>query len=139
MPSQTRNADTPDLVSPPTIPSRSLTAGPCVFSLMRFPLQRRMDMLQTVAQWLSSVNIAEPDMNRRRGRMAAQQPGPSPQRQPAGTAIPRPTALDAFRLARRTFQAGDRVDMQTLARTLQVDRVTVYRWVGSREQLLTEV
>jgi hypothetical protein len=71
--------------------------------------------------------------------MAAQQPGPSPQRQPAGTAIPRPTALDAFRLARRTFQAGDRVDMQTLARTLHVDRVTVYRWVGSREQLLTEV
>jgi AcrR family transcriptional regulator len=71
--------------------------------------------------------------------MAAQQPGSSPRRQPAGTAIARPTALDAFRLARRTFQAGDRVDMQTLARTLHVDRVTVYRWVGSREQLLTEV
>jgi Tetracyclin repressor-like, C-terminal domain len=71
--------------------------------------------------------------------MAAQQPGPPPQRQPAGTAIARPTALDAFRLARRTFLAGDRVDMQTLARTLHVDRVTVYRWVGSREQLLTEI
>jgi hypothetical protein len=71
--------------------------------------------------------------------MAAQQPGPPPQRQPAGTATARPTALDAFRLARRTFLAGDRVDMQTLARTLHVDRVTVYRWVGSREQLLTEV
>jgi Tetracyclin repressor-like, C-terminal domain len=71
--------------------------------------------------------------------MAAQQPGPPPQRQPAGTATARPTALDAFRLARRTFLAGDRVDMQTLARTLHVDRVTVYRWVGSREQLLTEI
>ena len=71
--------------------------------------------------------------------MAAQQPGPPPQRQPAGTAIARPTALDAFRLARRTFLAGERVDMQTLARTLHVDRVTVYRWVGSREQLLTEI
>jgi len=71
--------------------------------------------------------------------MAAQQPGPPPQRQPAGTAIVRPTAPDAFRLARRTFLAGDRVDMQTLARTLHVDRVTVYRWVGSREQLLTEI
>jgi hypothetical protein len=71
--------------------------------------------------------------------MAAQQPGPPPQRQPTGTATARPTALDAFRLARRTFLAGDRVDMQTLARTLHVDRVTVYRWVGSREQLLTEV
>ena len=71
--------------------------------------------------------------------MAAQQPGPPPQRQPAGTEIVRPTALDAFRLARRTFLAGERVDMQTLARTLHVDRVTVYRWVGSREQLLTEI
>ena len=71
--------------------------------------------------------------------MAAQQPGPSPRRQSAGTTIARPVALDAFRLARRTFQAGDRVDMQTLARTLHVDRVTVYRWVGSREQLLTEI
>jgi Tetracyclin repressor-like, C-terminal domain len=71
--------------------------------------------------------------------MAAQQPGPPPQRQQAGTAVARPTALDAFRLARRTFLAGDRVDMQTLARTLHVDRVTVYRWVGSREQLLTEI
>jgi len=71
--------------------------------------------------------------------MAAQQPGPLPQRQPAGSAIARPAALDAFRLARRTFLAGDRVDMQTLARTLHVDRVTVYRWVGSREQLLTEI
>jgi hypothetical protein len=71
--------------------------------------------------------------------MAAQQPGSSPQRPPADTAIARPAALDAFRLARRTFLAGDRVDMQTLARTLHVDRVTVYRWVGSREQLLTEI
>jgi hypothetical protein len=71
--------------------------------------------------------------------MAAEQPGPSPRRQPAEITIARPVALDAFRLARRTFQAGDRVDMQTLARTLHVDRVTVYRWVGSREQLLTEI
>jgi hypothetical protein len=94
-----------------------------------------MDMLQTVAQWRSSVKIAEPDMDRRRGRMAAQQPGPSPRRQPAGITMARPVALDAFRLARRTFQAGDRVDMQTLARTLHVDRVTVYRWVGSRAGL----
>ena len=30
----------------------------------------------------------------------------------------RPTALDAFRQARRTFLAGDRVDMQALAREL---------------------
>lgn len=54
-------------------------------------------------------------------------------------ATPRPTALDAFRLARRTFKAGDRVDMQALAHKLRVDRATLYRWVGSREQLLTEI
>jgi len=61
------------------------------------------------------------------------------QRQLAGTTTARPTALDAFRHARRTFLAGDRVDMQALARGLNVDRATLYRWVGSREQLLTEI
>ena len=29
--------------------------------------------------------------------------------------------------------------MQVLARSLNVDRATLYRWVGSREQLLTEI
>ena len=61
------------------------------------------------------------------------------QRQLAGAGTARPTALDAFRHARRTFLAGDRVDMQALARALNVDRATLYRWVGSREQLLTEI
>jgi AcrR family transcriptional regulator len=61
------------------------------------------------------------------------------QRQLAGTAAARPTALDAFRQARRTFQTGDRVDMQALARALAVDRATLYRWVGSRDQLLAEI
>ncbi len=60
-------------------------------------------------------------------------------RQLVGTAAARPTALDAFRQARRTFLAGDRVDMQALARTLAVDRATLYRWVGSRDQLLAEI
>jgi AcrR family transcriptional regulator len=61
------------------------------------------------------------------------------QRQLAGSTITRPTPLDAFRLARRTFLAGDRVDMQALARALTIDRATLYRWVGSRDQLLTEI
>jgi AcrR family transcriptional regulator len=60
-------------------------------------------------------------------------------RQLARATAARPTALDAFRHARRTFLGGDRVDMQALARTLNVDRATLYRWVGSREQLLTEI
>ena len=50
-----------------------------------------------------------------------------------------PNALDAFILARRAFQAGQRVDMNGLAGQLGINRVTLYRWVGSRDQLLTEV
>jgi AcrR family transcriptional regulator len=51
----------------------------------------------------------------------------------------RPTPLDAFKLARRRFLAAERVDMSALADELQINRVTLYRWVGSREQLLVEV
>jgi len=51
----------------------------------------------------------------------------------------RPTVLDAFAAARRRFAAGERIDMQGLADELGVNRVTLYRWVGSREQLITEV
>lgn len=45
----------------------------------------------------------------------------------------------AFRLARRTFLAGERVDMGPLAAGAGVDRATLFRWVGNRDQLLTEV
>lgn len=70
----------------------------------------------------------------------APRPAATPlQRQLDGTLTVRPTALDAFGEARRIFLAGDRVDMQALARVLGVDRATLYRWVGSREQLLTEI
>jgi len=47
--------------------------------------------------------------------------------------------VDAFKLARRQWLAGERVEMSALARELGVNRVTLYRWVGSREQLLVEV
>jgi AcrR family transcriptional regulator len=52
---------------------------------------------------------------------------------------PRPTALDAFVRARKRFLAGERVDMSALALELGVSRVTLYRWVGSRDRLLVEV
>ncbi len=76
--------------------------------------------------------------------MSANAPGPTVagtplRRQLAGAAPARPTALDALHEAQRMFQAGQRVDMQNLARRLGVDRATLYRWVGSREQLLAEV
>ncbi len=51
----------------------------------------------------------------------------------------RPVRADAVRLARRRFRAGERVDMTALAEELGINRVTLYRWVGSREQLLVEV
>jgi AcrR family transcriptional regulator len=50
-----------------------------------------------------------------------------------------PGPIDAFRLARRDFMAGERLDMQALAAELGVNRATLYRWVGSRELLLGEV
>jgi AcrR family transcriptional regulator len=52
---------------------------------------------------------------------------------------PRPAAADALRLARRRFRAAERIDMTALAEELGVNRVTLYRWVGSRDQLLVEV
>lgn len=55
------------------------------------------------------------------------------------TPVPRPDAALAFRLARRTFMAGERIDMQDLAARLGVDRSTLFRWVGSRDRLLVDV
>ncbi|MCE0764312.1 TetR/AcrR family transcriptional regulator [Pseudonocardia kujensis] len=55
---------------------------------------------------------------------------------------PRParaTALDALELARKCFNEGRRLDIQALAAELGVSRVTLHRWVGTREQLLVEV
>jgi AcrR family transcriptional regulator len=51
----------------------------------------------------------------------------------------RPGPADALRLARHRFRRGERVDMTALADELGVNRVTLYRWVGSRDALLVEV
>lgn len=51
-------------------------------------------------------------------------------------AFRRPTADDALRLARQQFLAGERVEMGVLADQLGINRTTLYRWVGEREQLL---
>lgn len=65
---------------------------------------------------------------------------PTPlQRQLDGAAPAKPTPLDAFRLARHTVLNSQRLDMRALALELGVNRVTLYRWVGTREQLLVEV
>ena len=57
----------------------------------------------------------------------------------AAVATLRPVPDDALRLARRRFLAGQRVDMSALASELGINRVTLYRWFGSREQLLEQV
>jgi AcrR family transcriptional regulator len=45
---------------------------------------------------------------------------------------------DALKLARRRFLAAERIDMSAMADELGINRVTLYRWVGSRDQLLVE-
>jgi len=54
-------------------------------------------------------------------------------------APPRPSARDAFERARRWFLAGQRIDMQLLADEIGVNRATLYRWVGNRDQFLAEI
>lgn len=51
----------------------------------------------------------------------------------------RPTREDALRLGRRTFAAPARLTMSTMADQLGMNRVTLYRWFGSRDRLLVEV
>jgi AcrR family transcriptional regulator len=55
------------------------------------------------------------------------------------TVASRPAAAEALRLGRRRFLAGDHIDMSGLADELGVNRVTLYRWFGSRDQFLVEV
>ncbi|ORW09370.1 TetR family transcriptional regulator [Mycobacterium kyorinense] len=51
----------------------------------------------------------------------------------------RPDPLTAFRIARRWFTSGRRIEMQELAAELGVNRATLFRWVGSRDDLLAEI
>lgn len=54
-------------------------------------------------------------------------------------ASPHRDATRAFQLARRTFIAGERIEMGALAAELGVDRTSLFRWVGNRDELLAEV
>lgn len=47
--------------------------------------------------------------------------------------------MRAYTLARRRLLAGQRIDMQQLAAALGVDRSTLFRWVGSRDQLTSQI
>jgi AcrR family transcriptional regulator len=50
-----------------------------------------------------------------------------------------PDPLTAFRVARRWFLEGRRIEMQELAAELGVNRATLFRWVGSRDDLFGEI
>lgn len=51
----------------------------------------------------------------------------------------RVTPLDAFKLARKKWLAGERLDVGKIAGELGVGRATVFRWVGTRENLYAEI
>lgn len=51
----------------------------------------------------------------------------------------RATPLDALKVAHRWFREGRRIDIRALAKELGISRVTLHRWVGTRDQLLVEV
>jgi AcrR family transcriptional regulator len=73
---------------------------------------------------------------------ADQPPAPSLAYQAATSAeepTPRATPAEAFRLARRTFLKGERLDMSQLATELGISRPTLYRWTGDRDALLVDV
>ncbi|WP_019877907.1 QsdR family transcriptional regulator [Sporichthya polymorpha] len=52
---------------------------------------------------------------------------------------PRASIGTAFDLACHWFMAGKRVDISALAGEVGVSRVTMHRWVGTRDELLSEV
>ncbi len=51
----------------------------------------------------------------------------------------RATPMDVLKLARKKWIHGDRIDIGELALELGIGRATVFRWVGTRENLYGEV
>lgn len=56
----------------------------------------------------------------------------TPKRGRPATASPE----EVFQAVRRQYLSGTRVDLTVVARSLGLGRATIYRWFGSREQLL---
>ena len=62
-------------------------------------------------------------------------PIPALQRSGAAPATP----SDMFRMARKIYLAGEKLDMNRLALQLGIARATLYRWIGDRDRLLVDV
>jgi AcrR family transcriptional regulator len=58
---------------------------------------------------------------------------------PEGTDPPASVPAEVFDAAVSAYRAGERLDMQQLARSLGVSRATLYRRTGNRESLMAEV
>jgi AcrR family transcriptional regulator len=58
---------------------------------------------------------------------------------PEGTARPSAIPAEIFDSAAAAYAAGERLDMQVLARTLGMSRATLYRRAGNRDQLYSAV
>lgn len=73
--------------------------------------------------------------------MPAKPPSATRLRRQLEGAVPpsRSSPVDALALAKKKFLNKQHIDLQTLAAELQISRATLYRWVGSHEQLLGEV
>lgn len=56
-----------------------------------------------------------------------------------GDARPAATPLDALRAARRAWLKREPLDMGALAERLGTSRATLYRWVGDKDRLTSEV
>lgn len=52
---------------------------------------------------------------------------------------PQANPLAVFKLARRHWMEGRRITIGDLAREIGVSRVTLYRWVGSKDRLIEEI
>ncbi len=51
----------------------------------------------------------------------------------------KPTREDAIRLGRKMFLSCERIEVGALAARLGVSRITLYRWLGNRDQLIGEI
>ncbi len=69
----------------------------------------------------------------------AERPATKLEQQLTGEDLEAVTPVDVLREARRRFLRKERLDMRELASDMGVSRATLYRWVGTRDQLLAEV
>lgn len=57
----------------------------------------------------------------------------------ANAGRPQATPLEVFKQARRLWQQNKRISIGELANNVGVSRVTLYRWVGSKDRLIEEI